>query len=40
MTAIPIAEEKLALMEAEESDYRLKETNIPEIEEIPGQLTI
>ncbi|MCB6991989.1 hypothetical protein LI177_00510 [bacterium 210820-DFI.6.37] len=40
MTAISIAEEKLALMEAEECEIQLKESNVPEIEEIPGQLTI
>lgn len=40
MTAISIAEEKLALMKAEKSDIQLKETTMPEIEEIPGQLTI
>ena len=40
MTAISIAEEKLALMEAEESEFQLKESNVPEMEEIPGQLTI
>ncbi len=40
MTAISIAEEKLTVMEVEESDIQLKETTIPEIEEIPGQLTI
>ena len=40
MTAISTAEEKLAVMEAEESDIQLKETTVPEIEEIPGQLTI
>ena len=40
MTAISIAEEKLTVMEAEESDIQLKETTVPEIEERPGQLTI
>lgn len=40
MTAISIAEEKLTAMETEESDIQLKETTVPEIEEIPGQLTI
>lgn len=40
MAAISIAEEKLALMEAEKSNIQLKETTMPEIEEIPGQLTI
>lgn len=40
MTAISIAEEKLTAMEAEESDIQLKEITVPEIEEIPGQLTI
>ena len=40
MTAISIAEEKLTVMEAEESDNQLKEITVPEIEEIPGQLTI
>ena len=40
MTAITIAEEKLAVMEAEESDIQLKETTVLEIEEIPEQLTI
>lgn len=39
-TAISIAEEKLAVMEAEESDIQLKETTAPEIEEMSGQLTI
>lgn len=40
MIAITIAEEKLAVMEAEESDIQLKETTVPEIEETPGQLTL
>lgn len=40
MAAISIAEEKLALMEAEESKIQLKETTMTESEEIPGQLTI
>ena len=40
MTAISIAEEKLAVMEAEESEIQLKETTVPEIEEMPGQITI
>lgn len=40
MTAISIAEEKLTAMEAEDFDIQLKETTVPEIEEIPGQLTI
>lgn len=40
MTAISIAEEKLAAMEAEESDIQPKEITVPKIEEIPGQLTI
>ena len=40
MAAISIAEEKLALMEAEESEIQLKETTMTESEEIPGQLTI
>lgn len=40
MAAISIAEEKLALMKAEESEIQLKETTMTESEEIPGQLTI
>lgn len=40
MIAITIAEEKLAVMEAEEFDIQLKETTVPEIEETPGQLTL
>ena len=40
MAAISIAEEKLTAMEAEESDVQLKEIAVPEIEKIPGQLTI
>lgn len=40
ITAISIAEEKLIAMEAAEADIQLKETTVPEIEEIPGQLTI
>ena len=40
MTAISIAEEKLAVMEAEESGIQFKETTVPEIEEIPEQLTL
>lgn len=40
MNAISIAEERLTAMETEESDIRLKEITVPEIEEIPGQLTI
>ena len=40
MTAISIAEEKLTVMEAEGSDVQLKEATVPEIEEMPGQLTI
>ena len=40
ITAISIAEEKLIAMKAAEADIQLKETTVPEIEEIPGQLTI
>lgn len=40
MTAISIAEEKLALMEAEKCEIQLKETTVSEIEETLGQLTI
>lgn len=40
MTAISIAEEKLAVMEAEEYDFQFKEEPIPKVEETPGQLTL
>ena len=40
MTAISITEENLALMEAEESEFQLEESNGQKTEEIPGQLTI
>ena len=40
MTAISVVEERLTAMEAEESEIHLKEITVPEIEEIPGQLTI
>ena len=40
MAAISIAEERLALIDAEKSDIQLNETTMPEISEIPGQLTI
>lgn len=39
MNAISIAEERLTAMETEESDIQLKGITVPEIEEIPGQLT-